>query len=144
MNRIPSMLRIIRVDYLASIGWIAPLVVWGIALATRFFDPEAASFFGYLGPTVTVFGLLLIFWRSWVIRSTFEDGDQVPGTIVGANFFRGRGRVVYVYTYQSEKYQASNAVQLSSLTRSLTPGKPVTVVVSRLDPKRAFIHELYL
>lgn len=144
MKRLPSLLRIIRVDYSASIGVIAPLVIWGMALAARFLDPEAASFFLLLGPIVTVFGLLLVFWRSWIIRSTFEDGEQVHGTVVGSDFFRGRGRVVYVYTYRGEKYQSSNAVQSSTMTRSLTPGKSVTVVVSKLNPKRAFLHELYL
>ncbi len=144
MRKLPSILRIIRVDYLASIGVIAPLVIWGMALAARFFDPEAASFFWFLGPAVTLWGLIVVFWRSWIIRSTFDDGDQVPGTIVGADFFRGRGRVVYVYTYRSEKYQSSNAVQLSGFARSLAPGRSVTVMVSQLQPKRAFVQELYL
>lgn len=144
MKKLPSVLRIIRIDYVASIGLIAPLVIWGMALAARFFDPEAASFFWFLGPAVTVLGLVLVFWRSWIIRSTFDDGDQVPGTIVGADFFRGHGQVMYVYTYRSEKYQSSNAVQLSTFTRSLAPGKPVTIVVSELHPKRAFVQELYL
>ncbi len=144
MKRTPSLLRIIKVDYAASIGVIFPLVVWGLALTARFFDPEAAAFFRLFAPIVTVLGLALLLWRAWTIRQVFSEGDETPGVLTGIGFFRGRGRAEYVYTYQSRKYQSGNAIQASATTRALTPGQTVTVVVHRLNPKRAFVRELYL
>jgi hypothetical protein len=144
MKRTPSLLRIVKVDYVASLGVIFPLVMWGLALAAHFFDPEAAAFFRLLAPIVTVLGLALFLWRVWLIRQVFADGDETPGVLTNIGFFRGRGRAEYVYTYQSHKYQSSNAIQASATTRALAPGQAVTVMVHRLNPKRAFLRELYL
>jgi len=144
MKPTPSPFRIIRTDYLASIGAIFPLVAWAMALAARFFDPGAAAFFLRFAPAVTVVGLIVIAWRVWTIRSVISSGTEVPGVITGSGFFRGRGRVEYVYTYRGTKYQGGNAVQASDTTRSLVPGRDVTVMVDPLKPKRAFVRELYL
>jgi len=144
MKPTPSLWRIVRVDYTASLGVLFPLVIWALALAVRFFDPEAASAFRLLAPTVTALGLALLGWRVWMIRQVFSQGDETAGQIISAGFFRGRGRVEYVYTYQSVKYQSGNAVQASAITRPLRAGQPVGVMVDRLRPKRAFVRELYL
>jgi len=144
MRRTPSPFRIIRTDYLASIGAIFPLVAWAMALAARFFDPGAAAFFLRFAPAVTAAGLVVIAWRVWAIRSVISSGTEVPGVITGSSFFRGRGRVGYVYTYQGTKYQGSSAVQANGRSRSLVPGREVTVMIDPLKPKRAFVRELYL
>ncbi len=144
MRKTPSLLRIIKVDYAASLGVIAPLVVWALAGITRFFDPEAGAFFLTLAPAVTALGAALLAWRAWMIHQVFSEGDETPGVIVSAGFFRGRGRLEYVYTYQSRKYLSGNAVQATAATRALTVGQEVTVMVHRLHPKRAFVRELYL
>lgn len=140
----PSFLRIIIVDYLASLGVIFPIVIWGLALVTRFFDPAAASFFLLIAPYVTIGGLAVLLWRAWLIRTVFAEGDEVPGVVVGISFFRGRGRITYVYTIHSKKYQSSNAIQASATTRAFAHGQTVSVMVHRLHPKRAFVRELYL
>jgi len=144
MKRTPSPFRVIRTDYLASIGVIFPLVAWAMALAARFFDPGAAAFFLRFAPAVTAAGLVVIAWRVWTIHSVVGSGTEVPGVITGSGFFRGRGRVEYVYTYRGTTYQGGNAVQASETTRSLVPGRDVTVMVDPLKPKRAFVRELYL
>ncbi len=144
MKPIPSLFRIIQVDYLASLGVIATVVIWGMALAFLWLDPEAASFFRLIAPLVTVAGFAVLLWRTRMIMSVFSDGHQVPGVISSSGFFRGRGRVEYVYTYQGHKLAAGNAVQATKLTRSLAPGQEVTVLVDHLNPKHAFVRELYL
>lgn len=53
MKQTPSILRIVQVDYLASLGVILPLAFWGLALVGRFFDPEAASFFRLIAAPAT-------------------------------------------------------------------------------------------
>ncbi len=45
VRQTPSLFRIIKVDYTASLGVIAPLVTWGLVLASGFFAFEAAALF---------------------------------------------------------------------------------------------------
>lgn len=144
MTRTPSLWRIITVDYLASIGALMPVVVWGLALLARILDPDAAAFFRLIAPAVTVAGLILLLWRIRSIRAVVSGGDEVPGIVAGIDFVRGRGRIGYVYTYRGQKYLSSNALQVSAITRSLAQGQEVTVMVDPLKPKRAFVRELYL
>lgn len=144
MKPTASLFRIIQVDYLASLGAIFPVVSWGLALVGRFFDPQAASFFLQASPIVTVVGLAVIAWRGLTIRSVIGNGAEVPGVVSGIGFFRGRGRIRYVYTYQSRKYEGSNAIQSTRSTRALTQGREVTVMVDPFKPRRAFVRELYL
>ena len=144
MRQLPSAFRIIQVDYLASLGVDLPLAMWGLALVGRFFDPETASFFGLIAAPVTLAGLLLIAWRIWTIRSVFGGGTGVPGVVSSLAFFRGRGRIRYVYTYRGKKYEGSNALQSNHLARALAPGQDVTVMLDSGNPRRAFVRELYL
>lgn len=144
MKPTPSLFRIVRTDYLASLAALFPAVLWAMALVARLFDPEAASFFLLIAPPITLAGLVVLAWRAWTIRSVLSNGTEVPGVISGSGFFRGRGRVEYVYTYQGHRYQGSNAVQSNAVTRSLVPGQEVTVMVDPFRPKRAFVRELYV
>ena len=144
MRPLPSPVRIIRVDYVASLGAIAALVIWVLALGARFADPEAAAFFELLAPGISVLGLVAVLWRVMLIRRTFGDGHEVPGVISAVGFLRGRGRIEYVYTYQSRKLLSGNAVQSSGPASRLTHGQAVTVMVDRINPKLAFVRELYL
>ncbi|WP_322508914.1 DUF3592 domain-containing protein, partial [Anaerolinea sp.] len=88
-------------------------------------------------------GLALAFWRVRLIRRVIEEGVQMPATIVRASFFRGRGRVEVVYTYQGERVVSGNVVMKNKLTSAFQLGTPVTVMVDREKPRRAFIRELY-
>lgn len=144
MRPLPSPLQIIKVDYLASLGAIIPIVLWGMALLMHLFNAEAAPFFLAVAPITTAAALVLLFWRVQFIRSVFEYGIEVPGVIVVAEFFRGRGRLEYVYTFQSQKYQSGNAVQAVKLVRSKEPGQGVVIMVDRNRPKRAFLRDIYL
>lgn len=144
MRPLPSPLRIIRVDYVASLGVIIPVVLWGMALLFRFLASDAGAFFLSIAPIATAAAFVLVFWRVQFIRSIFEHGDEVPGVIVAAQFFRDRGRLEYVYTYHSEKYRSGNAVQVVKQVRYLTVGQDVAVMVDRDRPKRAFLRTVYL
>ena len=139
----PSTLRIIQIDYLSSISVIFPIVAWGLVVVARFLDPNAVSFFIRFAPVITVLGLIVLIWRLQDIRSLFMKGNEVPGVITKIGFFRGRGRVTYVYTYQGKKYESSNAIQATKFTKSLSQGQNVTIMVDPDKPKHAFIRELY-
>lgn len=144
MKRLPSLLRIAQTDYLAQIGILIPVVIWIMALIVALWDRESAAFFRVLAPALTLIGATLFFWRWHVITSTFEDGSRAAGTLVAIQFFRGRGRAIYVYTAAGQKLMTSNAVNNTPQARALRPGQDVTVTYHPLDPKRAFVDELYL
>lgn len=144
MKRIPTLLRVIQVDYAAQLGSLMPVVVWGLWIVMLAIQPDDAAFFRTLAVPITVIGLGLLFWRSRIIMQTYEDGNQAEGVVSNVSFFRGRGRIYYAYTAASQKYLGSNAVNQASRARTIRPGQMVTVTYSRHAPKRAFVDELYL
>jgi hypothetical protein len=139
----PSLFRIVRTDYLASLAVLAPLVVWGMAVIFPLLGETDAAFDISLAGVVTVIALPVLLWRVAVISNTLTNGIDVAGVISNASFFRGRGRIDYVYSYQGEKLQSSNAVHQNKQTSALTMGSSVTVVLDPNNPKRAFVRELY-
>jgi hypothetical protein len=143
MTEKPSVLRILRTDYLASMTVLAPLVLWGMAIFFPIFGQTDSAFFVSLAGAVTVIALPVLLWRVSVISSTLINGIDVAGVISGAGFFRGRGRITYIYSYQGEKLKCSNAVQQNKQTNALAVGSSVTVILDPNNPKRAFIRELY-
>lgn len=144
MKRVPTLLRIIQVDYTALLGALMPVAIWGLWLAMLLLEPDEAAIFRSLAVPVTVVGLGLLFWRSRFIMQTYEDGSQAEGVVSNVHLFRGRGRIYYTYFMVSEKYLTSNAINSSARTRTVRPGQPVSVTYNRHQPKRAFIDELYL
>ena len=144
MKRIPTLLRVIEVDYAAQLGVLMPVAIWGLWLVLLLVKLDDAPFFRTLAMPVTVVGLGLLIWRSRFVMQSYEDGSQTPGTVTNISFFRGRGRIYYAYTAVSVKYLGSNAVNYSRRTRAIKPGQPITVTYDRHQPKRAFVDELYL
>ena len=144
MENRPALWRVVFIDYLAFIAFVFPLVSWGVYGYDMLFQADPWSQFVNIALVVTVVGLCVLVWRCWLILSTFTQGTEVPATINQVGFFRGRGRVHYIYTYQQVKYKSSNVVNKTVFTRNLHQGQSVTVMVNANRPKQAFIKELYL
>jgi len=79
-----------------------------------------------------------------MISSVFGNGIETSGTIQKIYFFRGRGRVEYVYSFQGQKYMSGNAINRTKTTRALSDGQHITLLVDPNNPKRAFVKEIYL
>lgn len=88
--------------------------------------------------------VVLLLWRISIFTAVFNDGLDTPATISQVNFFRDRGRISYVYTFQGQKYRSGNAVMKTKLTRNYQVGDEVMVLVDRSKPKRAFVRDLYM
>jgi hypothetical protein len=140
----PSILRVIQNDYVATLGAIFPPITWVVFGFMLMMEGGNFSKLFPVGLAITVLGFAAILWRYQLIRAVFEYGQETPAVISGIAFFRDRGRVHYVYTFQGQKYTSSNAIMKNGRTRKLQVGDPVTLVVSRDQPKRAFIRDLYL
>lgn len=155
-RNMPSPFRIIRTDYAALLAVLFPVVIWGMYVATAFFgffpglrgrEPLTASdapFFLYFALIVTLLGIPLLVWRIRSIQSHFKRGVEVPGTITSANFYRGRGRLEYAYSFQDQTYRTGNAVQETKQIKGLQPGDNIILVVDPDKPRKALIRDIYL
>lgn len=145
MNRQPSRIKIITIDYAAFLSALFPPISWGFYLILRLMgEPMAqAPFLPAIFGVITVLGIGVLAWRIQLINTVFTDGIEASATISRISFFRDRGRVDYYYLYQNQKYSSGAAVMKVKRTRDLNIGDQVIVVVDRNQPKRAFIRDLY-
>lgn len=146
MNRQPSLLKIITIDYIAFLGWLFPVVMWGIYIALIVLGNIKANDFTLpiIFAVISVVALAILMWRIQVFNTVFSDGIETTATINNVSFFRDRGRVDYVYTYQGQKYVSGNAIHKVKQTLALKVGEQVVLMVDRNNPKRAFIRDLYM
>jgi hypothetical protein len=155
-NRQPPVLRIVQSDYIALLAVLAPVVAWGMYIATAYFgffpglrgdDPLTgadAPFFLYAGVAVTLIAIPLLTVRVRSFQSLFRRGVELPGRITDISFYRDRGRIEYTYSYQGQTYQGANAIQKTGRAQALQPGAEVTLLVDPDKPDRALIRDLYV
>lgn len=93
---------------------------------------------------ITIVAIGVLAWRVQVFNTIFNDGLETPATVGNIFFFRDRGRVDYVYTYQGQKYISGNVIHKVKQTQALQIGEQVIVMVDRNHPNRAFIRDLYV
>ena len=146
MNRQPSLLKIVTIDYIAFLGWLFPIVMWGIYVALIVLGNVKINDFTLpvIFAVISVVALAILIWRIQVFNTIFSDGIETTATINNVSFFRDRGRVDYVYTYQGQKYVSGNAIHKVKHTLALKVGGQVVLMVDRNNPKRAFIRDLYM
>jgi hypothetical protein len=138
-----SFVKVAWTDYAASLGLLAPVTLLLVTVIVYFFGEGIESIWLYMTIGVCAVGPLLSLWRYSLISGILGSGIEVEGHVTRVSFFRGRGRVYYLYTFQGERYESSNAIQQNKYTRSLEIGLPVKVMVDRENPKKAFIKQLY-
>jgi hypothetical protein len=146
MNRQPSLLKIITIDYAALLGWLFPVVMWGMYVVLIVLGNVKTNDFTLpvIFAVITVVALAILIWRIQVFNTIFSDGIETTATINNVSFFRDRGRVDYVYTHQGQKYASGNAIHKVKQTLALKVGEQVVLIVDRNNPKRAFIRDLYM
>ncbi|RPI90216.1 MAG: hypothetical protein EHM40_18915 [Chloroflexi bacterium] len=140
----PSLFRVISVDYPSLLAALFPVVFWVWTAYYFYAGSDSLQFFLLVSSGITLVAIPFLFWRYRNIASVFEEGLESPGVIMAINFFRGRGRVDYAYTFQGQKLVSGNAINRTRLTKELRVGQAVTLVIDRNNPKRAFVKEIYL
>lgn len=138
-----SFFKVAWTDYTASLGLLAPVSLLLVTAFLFFFGEGIDALWLDLLIGVCLAGPLLSLWRFGLISGVLGSGVEVEGHVTRISFFRGRGRVYYLFTYMGERYESSNAIQQNKFTRKLEIGLPVKVVVDRDKPKKAFIKQLY-
>jgi hypothetical protein len=145
MNKQPSLIKILTIDYAAFLGWLVPVAMWGLYIGLVIFENVESDDFTLpmIFAAITIVALVVLVWRIQVFNTVFNDGIEATATISNVSFFRDRGRVDYVYTHQGQKYAGGNAILKVRQTRALQVGEQVIVVIDRNNPRRAFIRDLY-
>ena len=152
----PSSVSIVKNDYGALMGFIMPLVLWSMFIATNVFgfslsrrgrapieSNSTDSTFLYIAIVGTVVGIALLVWRIYSFQQTFSNGEKTVGRITSVSFFKDRGRIEYSYNLKGQTYQSGNAIMKNKKTQSFRDGDEIELIVDRLNPKRAFIKTLY-
>jgi hypothetical protein len=148
--RIPSILQILRNDYLAItlaftplILWLLPLVVYGLpaALGTRTPALNPLALPGMAA--ITVFCWAALVWRVTMVRTIFANGDLVEGIITRIWFYRQRGQCELSFTHMGMVCTAKSTLVKTEKARRLAVGGKVMLVVDAGDVKRVFLRDLY-
>lgn len=144
LEKRPAVQRIFSTDYATFLATMFMVIAAGAFLFDRLVEPLTVSQeLPYFAAFACVVGVPIIVWRIRLITSAFEYGWDVDGDILEIGFFRGRGRVTYIYTVQGQRYQTANAILRNRVTRSLQRGQKVKIVANRENPKVAFIRSIY-
>ena len=127
MNKQPSLLKIVTIDYAALLGWLFPVVMWGIYIVLIVLGNVKTNDFTLpiIFAVITVVALAILIWRIQIFNTVFSDGIETTATINNISFFRDRGRVEYVYTHQGQKYASGNAIHKVKQTLALKVGEQV-------------------
>jgi hypothetical protein len=152
----PSVARIVKSDYVALLTVLSPVVFWLMYLALAYFgylpNPRGrkplsdsdAPFFLKLALITTFICLPLLIWRVRHFQTVFANGEAVNGRIAKVSFFRDRGRIEFTYTYAGRQYHAKNALHKTKEATAFKEGDEVVIVVSRSNPKRSYIRDLFV
>jgi len=138
----PSLLRIIQIDYPAFLAFVFPIVFFGVFLFIFLTEGRVEIVFVYVVAAITLFSLLFFLWRYNFFLSLYNEGIEAQATVNGIGFFRGRGKVTYVYTFRGQKYISGNTIMKTNRTTRINRGDEVTVYIDQNNPKRAIIKHL--
>jgi len=140
----PSLLKIIWTDYWAFILTIFSIIFPIIYLYDYLRPEETASNFSLISVAflgLSVFGLI----SRWIsIVTLLNSGWEVKATISETGFFRGRGYIKYIFPFQNGRYAGMMNVLKNKATSQYRVGDEVIVIVSRDDPRKSFIRDLFI
>ena len=139
----PSIPRIIFTNYIAFIAVLSPVLLWAVFLFDHFQGDwlTTSDLLGLGG--FSLLGLVTALWKILTISSIINQGQETKATIHSSGFYRSRGRIKFVYTYQGEKYMTQNTVMSNKRTRAYTTGDQASIYLDQNNPKKAVLKEIY-
>ncbi len=154
----PSLVRIIRTDFLSSLVVVFPLVGLGMAGAAfmgvlpqggrqqSVDDHRTAAgserFFLIFAAITTVVGVFLLAWRVAKIRRAFR-GTQLEGKVTKITKFRDRAYLHYRYRVGDRTVDTKHFVRQTKALRSLAEGQAVAIACDPAAPTGGFVVELF-
>jgi len=159
-RRVPSIGRVVKADFLALLGAIAPVIGIGLAIAAsagllpdrsrslaegkfQMISAQPAGIAALFAAGFVAAGAALIVWRARKIRASFAPGHRVEGTATRLRPFKDRAYVHYTYRLNGILHRASHLVHRTAAYRGLVEGQLVSIAVDPLRPGSGFIVELF-
>lgn len=153
----PSLTAIIANEPLVvMVGFILPIVMWGIYIAMNVFDFTFTSKYSeteisaddsgwqiFLPIGFTILGLIVTIWRVTYINKFFENGIEITGDITELNFVKDRGNIEYSYLWNGKTFNGYNSIMKNSKTRSLQKGQKISLILNPQKPDQSLPLELY-
>jgi len=140
----PSILKIVWVDTWALFAAIFTLVAPGIYIYNMFFAEQPTDNLGCIMLGILVLSLLGLTIRVISVLSLCNAGLEAKATITEIGFFRDRGYIKFLYTYQGQKFVGSQTVMKNKITTQYRNGQEVNIVVDRENAKKAIITDLFM
>lgn len=140
----PSILKIIWVDTWAMMAAIFALVAPGIYIYDAFFAESPIANLGWFMFGILFLSLIGLALRVISIISLCNAGLDAKATITEIGFFRDRGYIKFLYTYQGQKYVGTQHVMKNKITTQYHNGQEVNIVVDRGNEKKAIITDLFM
>jgi hypothetical protein len=142
-DRRPSILRVIMTNYIAFLAVFIPVILWVFFIVDVFRgEVLTSSEFSVLGG-ITIAGLVIALWKMISIFTIINYGQEENAVIQSSGFFRGRGTIKFIYTYQGEKYITQNTTLKNKHTSVFAAGDQVKIFVNPNKPENAVLMDIY-
>jgi hypothetical protein len=158
--RLPSLLVVVKTDFLALLGALAPVVGAALAVAAvagvlpdrhrsvaegqlAWLPAQPRDAAAVFAAALAVAGAALIAWRMRKIRAAFGSGHRVEGTITRLRPFKDRAYVHYSYRIHGAQREVRHFVHQTAAFRALAEGQAITVAVDPATPGDGFVVELF-
>lgn len=143
-NKRASVLKVIWVDTWAMFAAIFSLVAPAIYIYDMFFAKQSMNNLGWVMLGILVLSLFGLAVRVISILSLCNSGLETKAIITEIGFFRDRGYIKFLYTFQGQKHISAQSVMKNKITTQYRNGQEVNIVVDRENAKKAIITNLFV
>ena len=140
----PSILKIIWIDYWAFVCTIFAIIAPGLYLYGRFSQGAFIPNLDWITLGLLTLALFGLASRYISIVSLYNSGLEAKATISDIGFFRDRGYIKYIYTFENRKYASQMTVMKNRITTQYRIGNEIEVMVDRENPKKSIIRDLFV
>jgi hypothetical protein len=140
----PSSLKIILNDYAAFLSLMFCMIAPGLYLYDALIAENPSQGFRWIAIGMFLLAFLFLATRFISIISLYNSGIETTAVINEIGFFRDRGYIKYIYSLDNKKYASRITVMKNKSTEKYQIGNEVEVMVSRENPKKSLIKELFI
>lgn len=140
----PSIVKIFWNDYWSFLSTTFCVVAIGFYLYDIFVVTNSVSNFKWIAIGMFLLGLFGVMTRFISIISLYNSGIETKATVSEIGFFRDRGYIKYIYSFENKKYASQMSVMKNKTTIKHQVGQEINVIVDRENPKKSLILDLFI
>jgi hypothetical protein len=106
-------------------------------------DPQFIMGMCVVAVVVTMLLFYMLSRRISRIKRILADGSRTKAKVLEIGFIKDRGRIEFEYTYGGQQHRTGTAVMKNKQTTAISPGDEIEVALDPVDPRRAFVVQLY-